>query len=167
MRAAMRALIPDFSRLSLKSATGAAGPHPPLSDPVAVWNSLTLNQKSAIVSLLQADLQRKINDVTLAGTDAKTLVIKTMNHYEPMLPSWLSYQRAWKSMQWEQALSGPEYKHLFLDPEPAGSNGTQMGEASPNQARDYGRGQVYNRYGSFENPRHGDANAHFYDYANH
>lgn len=167
MRAAMRALIPDFSRLSLKSATGVAAPHPPPYDPVAVWNSLTLNQKSAVVSLLQADLQRKINDVTLAGTDAKTLVIKQMNHYEPMLPSWLSDRRTWQWVQWEQALSGPEYTYLFLDPEPAGSNGTQMGEASPNQARDYGRGQVYNRYGSFENPRGGDANAHFYDYANH
>ena len=80
MRAAMRALIPDFSRLSLKSATGLAAPHPSPYDPVAVWNSLTLNQKSAVVSLLQADLQRKINDVTLAGTDAKTLVIKQMKH---------------------------------------------------------------------------------------
>lgn len=170
MRAAMRALLPDFSRLSLKSATGmmqagAAAWHPPLSDPVAVWNYLTLDQKSAVVNLLQADLQRKINEATLAGTNAKTLVIKTMNHYEPMLPSWLSHQRAWQSMQWEQALSGPEYKHLFLDPDPAGFSGSQMGEVSPNQARDYGRGQVYNPYGGFENPRYGDANAHNNYYA--
>jgi hypothetical protein len=168
MRAAMRALLPDFSRLSLKSATGVGNcppddgaEHPSLSDPVEkIWNGLTPLQQQTVIELLETELQRKKNDVELASAGAKEQVIKAFNRYEPVLPSWLCKKRAWKRVQWEVVLSGPEYKHLFTAPEPAGFNGPQMGVPEPNRPRDYADHNILTPHSSWGDPDRD--NAHLY-----
>ena len=66
-------------------------------------------------------------------------------------------------------LTGPEHRHLFEAAEPPGFYGHQIGEEEPNQPKDYGRGQVYNPYGNWENPYHhytGATGAFNHDYQN-
>ena len=133
MRAAMRALLPDFSRLSLKSATGmmAEPAAPTLNKEQLLWNGLSQEDQLIVLNILH--LRRMRLNMAWNQKADKEENFKTQENLLAQLPEWLSNRMKVTAQNrevmknktppilpilWERALiNRPEYNYLFESPE--------------------------------------------------
>jgi len=148
MRAAMRALLPDFSRLSLKSATGmhngeASGsndPPPPPDDKYEVdWDNMPEEEKEAVIGLLKIEQEEKRSpDVGGATATQKTEWFKGKRNLRRRLSAYVLTN--FDKIKWYKIdeLKNHPRIHWYWGGEGGGVCGREAGQNS--QGGQYGSG---------------------------
>lgn len=156
MRAAMRALLPDFSRLSLKSATGAHN-NPPDDDYDPNWVNMPNAEKQAVIELLRIQQEEKRSpDVGGATTTKKNEWFKGTRYWRQRLShDVLTHFGKFPWYEIDELKNHPRIPWYWGDEDGRGGNHVGLEAGQNSQGGQYGKG-VLNPLGNW-GPDHSDA----------